>query len=133
MILYSFKGQEPKPLPHRISLPNGFTRTDSSTFTDLEISEAGFSGPYALPDFDPQTQQVIWVDGDYEVTERPPEPEPEPEPEPLDLDVAAQLMIDAAAGNDKATLSLILRQLLEEAKRPNQELSLNYGEDNAPS
>ena len=118
MILYSFKGQEPQPLPHRINLPNGFTRTDSSTFTDLEISEAGFSGPYSLPDFDPQTQQVIWVDGDYEVIEKPPEPEPEPEPEPLDLDVAAQLMIDAAASNDKATLSLLLQQLLMEAKRP---------------
>jgi len=118
MILYSFKGQEPKPLPHRINLPSGFTRTDSSTFTDLEISEAGFSGPYSLPDHDPVTEQVIWVDGDYEVIERPPEPEPEPEPEPLDLDVAAQLMLDAATSNDKATLSLILRQLLEEAKRP---------------
>jgi len=114
MILYSFKGQEPKPLPHRIKLPNGFTRTDSSTFTEIEIAEAGFSGPYSLPDYDPLTQKVVWVGGDYEVIDRPPDPEPDPE---MDLDVAAQLMIDAAATNDKDTLSSLLQQLLTEARR----------------
>jgi len=73
MILYSFKGQEPKPLPHRIHIANNFTRTDSSTFTELEISEAGYTGPYSIPDHDSETQEVIWIDGAYQIIDRPTE------------------------------------------------------------
>jgi len=43
MKLYSFRGQYPEPLPERIRLlSNRFTRTDSSTFTDEEIANAGY-------------------------------------------------------------------------------------------
>lgn len=41
-MLYSYKNQYPQPLPYRIRLPDGTTRTDPNTFTDLEIISAGF-------------------------------------------------------------------------------------------
>ena len=40
--LYSYKGQPPKELPHRIVLSDGRTRTDSSTFTEEELTDAGW-------------------------------------------------------------------------------------------
>lgn len=42
MTLYSKNGEYPKPLPHKIKLSNGMTRTDSSTFTPEELSDAGY-------------------------------------------------------------------------------------------
>ena len=42
MALYSFRGAYPAQLPNRIKLPNGFTKTDKSTFTDEDINDAGF-------------------------------------------------------------------------------------------
>lgn len=42
MSLYSYKGQYPKPLPNRIILSNGNTRTDNTTFTEEEIKDAGY-------------------------------------------------------------------------------------------
>lgn len=44
IIMYSLNGAYPiKTLPHRIRLSDGRTRTDSSTFTDEEIADAGYS------------------------------------------------------------------------------------------
>jgi len=77
MTLYSLHGARPEPLPFRITLPNGFTRTDPSTFTEDEIHAAGFTGPYVLPPYDMATKQLAWVDGAYVV-----EPLPPPPPEP---------------------------------------------------
>lgn len=42
MALYSYKGSRPTQLPNRIKLPNGRTRTDSSTFAEEEIKDAGY-------------------------------------------------------------------------------------------
>jgi len=42
MAIYSYKGQEPQPLPERIRLSNGLTRTDSSTFSEEELADAGY-------------------------------------------------------------------------------------------
>lgn len=42
MSLYSFNGQYPGPIPFRIRLSNGMTRTDPSTFTTWEIANAGY-------------------------------------------------------------------------------------------
>lgn len=42
MTLYSKNGNYPKPLPNRIRLASGATRTDSSTFTAEEIEDAGY-------------------------------------------------------------------------------------------
>lgn len=90
-LLYSLHGARPKPLPFRITLPNGFTRTDPSTFTEDEIHAAGFTGPYAPPPYDMATEQLGWVDGAYVV-----EPLPPPPPEPRWVDFSAAVMTDAA-------------------------------------
>ena len=74
MTFYSLDNQRPAPLPWRITLPSGFTRTDPSTFTEDEILAAGFTGPYSEPDYDPATQQLDWIDGEYVVTALPPPP-----------------------------------------------------------
>lgn len=58
--LYSFKGQEPQPLPERIRLSNGSTKTDISSFTEEDLVDAGFSGPYAIPSFDQEYQRIFW-------------------------------------------------------------------------
>lgn len=58
--LYSYQGQEPQSLPHKIRLSDGRSRTDVSSFTDEEIADAGFTGPYTTPDFDQEYQRVSW-------------------------------------------------------------------------
>ena len=78
MTLYSLNNTRPAPLPFRITLPNGFTRTDPSTFTPEEIQAAGFTGPYTEPPYDPATEQLDWIDGEYVVSPLPPPP-PQPD------------------------------------------------------
>lgn len=58
--LYSHNGLEPNILPHRIVLSNGTSRTDNTTFTEEEIADAGFTGPYEIPEFNLNTQKLIW-------------------------------------------------------------------------
>jgi len=58
--LYSYNGLEPSILPHRIILSNGVSRTDNTSFTEEEIADAGFTGPYERPEFDSETQRLIW-------------------------------------------------------------------------
>lgn len=41
-MLYSYNNGYPAPIPNRIRLSNGFTRTDSSTYTPEEIADAGY-------------------------------------------------------------------------------------------
>ena len=41
-MLYSYNNSYPTPIPNRIRLSNGFTRTDSSTYTLEEIADAGY-------------------------------------------------------------------------------------------
>ena len=41
-MLYSKDGSYPSNLPNRIRLSSGLTRTDSSTFTEDEIADAGY-------------------------------------------------------------------------------------------
>lgn len=74
MNTYSFKGHRPVPLPWRITLPSGFTRTDPSTFTEDELQAAGFTGPYTEPPYDPATQQLTWDGTGYAVEALPPPP-----------------------------------------------------------
>lgn len=42
MTLYSLNGGTPAPLPFRLIMPDGSTRTDPATFTSEEISSAGY-------------------------------------------------------------------------------------------
>jgi len=72
--LYSLHGNRPAPLPFRIRLPNGRTRTDPTTFTAEEVAAAGLTGPYQEPSYDPATQQLLWVGGAYVVEALPPPP-----------------------------------------------------------
>lgn len=58
--LYSYQGQEPQELPERIRLSDGTTRTDSSTFTEKEIADAGFVGPFERPTFDSEIETQEW-------------------------------------------------------------------------
>jgi|TARA_E500000178_G_scaffold353087_1_gene418079 hypothetical protein len=66
-MLYSYKGQYPKPLPERIRLSDGSTRTDSSTFTEEELTDAGYVAAGDSPSFDGDTQKVIWNGTAWEV------------------------------------------------------------------
>jgi hypothetical protein len=77
MNLYSLNSQRPAPLPFRIKLPNGFTRTDPSTFSFEEIATAGFIGPYVEPFYDPSIERLDWVNGNYVISALPPPPQPE--------------------------------------------------------
>jgi hypothetical protein len=42
-MLYSKNGNYPDTLPFRIRMPDGRTRTDQTTFTEEELSEAGYT------------------------------------------------------------------------------------------
>jgi len=59
-MLYSFKGQAPQPLPERIRLSNGLTRTDRSTFTQEEISDAGYVLIEENPPSITWSQNISW-------------------------------------------------------------------------
>jgi len=58
--LYSYQGQEPQELPHKLRLSDGKTRTDSSTFTEKELADAGFTGPYEVPEYNQEYQRLYW-------------------------------------------------------------------------
>jgi hypothetical protein len=113
-LLYSHNNARPAPLPFRITLPNGFTRTDPSTFTEDEIVAAGFTGPYTEPSYDPATEQLDWVDGVFAVIAKP---LPTPAPEPLDLTATANGILAAAATGDAELLATLLSDLLVAAKQ----------------
>ena len=57
--LYSYKGQEPREIPNEIILSDGRSRTDRTTFTEEEILDAGFTGPYDKPEIQ-DGQQLTW-------------------------------------------------------------------------
>lgn len=87
--LYSLNGASPAPIPFRITLANGFTRTDPSTFTEEEIAEAG----YVLveqPEYDPATQALNWNGASFDVVDIPP-----PVPTPRWVEFSAAAMSDA--------------------------------------
>lgn len=65
MMLYSFRNQRPQPLPFRLKFPNGFTRTDPSSFTPDEIISAGYTGPYTEPSYNSKTEVLDWNGTDY--------------------------------------------------------------------
>lgn len=111
-MLYSFQGARPEPLPFRITLPGGFTRTDPTTFTSDELQAAGFTGPYHEPPYDSATEQLDWVGGAFVVIPK----QPEPVSPQVDLKEVATAMISAAATNDADTLATLLADLLDIAQ-----------------
>ena len=89
-MLYSLNNQRPAPLPFRIHI-GGTTRTDPSTFTEAEITAAGFTGPVTEPPYNTATEQLNWVDGAYTITALPPPPA-----EPRWMEFSAALMAHPA-------------------------------------
>lgn len=59
-MLYSLKGNYPSTLPETIILSNGATRTDSTTFLDSEITDAGYVLVEDYPNIDVKFQRVEW-------------------------------------------------------------------------
>jgi hypothetical protein len=57
--LYSYRGDSPTTLPHKIRLSDGRVRTDVSSFTVEELTDAGYTGPIAVPDAS-ETQKIVW-------------------------------------------------------------------------
>ncbi|MDP1570330.1 MAG: hypothetical protein Q8L86_10025 [Vicinamibacterales bacterium] len=89
-MLYSHHGATPAPVPFRIVLPGGMTRTDPSTFSDEELAAAGYV-PVEDPVYDSATQRADWVEGAWVVSDLPPVPAPEPNTKLSHADVLALL------------------------------------------
>lgn len=70
MILYSLKGQYPQPLPDRIILSNGFSRT-GGIYTPEEIADAGYFA-VEVPSYDPLIYQLNWNGSEFELALIPP-------------------------------------------------------------
>lgn len=66
-MLYSYKGQYPTTLPEKIRLSDGSVRTDSSTFTSDELTDAGYVAAGDSPAYDSDTQKLIWNGTAWEV------------------------------------------------------------------
>jgi hypothetical protein len=58
-MLYSLNGNYPQPLPFRIRLPDGSTRTDPSTFTEEDLNTLGYVQVEDEP-IPTDTQVVSW-------------------------------------------------------------------------
>ena len=80
MMLYSYRTCWPQVLPFRIRLSDGSTRTDPSTFTAEEIADAGYTGPYVEPAYNPETEVLNWdpYTLTFYSTPKPPEPPVDP-------------------------------------------------------
>ncbi len=66
--LYSINGSHPSTLPFLITLSDGRTRTDPSTFTPEEIADAGYVETPDRPEYDPATQQLGWDGENWTLT-----------------------------------------------------------------
>jgi hypothetical protein len=63
-MLYSKDNQYPQPIPFRIVLSDGRTRTDPSSFTEEEIADAGYVAVEDKPIAE-ENQLVNWIDGSW--------------------------------------------------------------------
>jgi hypothetical protein len=69
-MLYSYQSQYPRPLPFRITLSSGQTRTDPSTFTAEEIADAGYTLAPDKPVVS-YPEYVRWNGTDWDIFEQP--------------------------------------------------------------
>ena len=60
MTLYSYRGNFPEPLPSRVRLEDGLTRTSLDKLSLDELKEIGFSDPIEEPIYDTETQELSW-------------------------------------------------------------------------
>lgn len=71
MTLYSHNRATPAPLPFRIMMPDGFTRTDPSSFMPEEIASAGYVEAPDVPEHDPETHHApVWRETHWVVQPR---------------------------------------------------------------
>lgn len=66
---YSFKNQYPihqSEIPDRIRLSNGFTRTNKNTFTDEELTDAGYTLVLNPPTIN-NNEKLSWTGTDWEI------------------------------------------------------------------
>lgn len=77
-MLYTKDGAMPEPIPFRIRMPDGRTRTDPDSFTPEEILAAGYVQAPDPPAFDATTHGLEWINGDWIVVALPPPPAVEP-------------------------------------------------------
>lgn len=66
-MLYSYNNEYPIEIPDRIRLSDGSTRTDSSTFTDAEIADAGYVSVSNPPSYDSSTHKLTWTGTAWQV------------------------------------------------------------------
>lgn len=73
MKLYIKGNSSPAPIPNRIRLSNGLTRTDSSTFTAEEIADAGYIEVSAPPISANTPRDINWnhETREWEYTDKP--------------------------------------------------------------
>ena len=64
-MLYTKDGWYPTELPERIRLSNGLTKTDSSTFTEEDIEDAGYIAVEDKPEIE-SYQEVEWDSENFE-------------------------------------------------------------------
>lgn len=62
MKIYSFNNQFPEPLPFRIRLPDGSTRTDPATFSNEELESLGYILAPTPPNIQ-ENQKLEWDSG----------------------------------------------------------------------
>lgn len=70
--LFTKDGSVPAPLPSRIRLSDGRTRTNPASFTPEEIADAGFSQANPKPEA-ASDQVVTWGGADWVVRDKTPE------------------------------------------------------------
>jgi hypothetical protein len=69
MLLYSYKGKEPAPLPNRIRMKDGSTKTSLNKLSKKELESIGFFGPILKPEYDKDTQRLYWNGNEYEISD----------------------------------------------------------------
>ena len=68
MTLYSYITEYPiTKIPEMITLSDGSTRTDSSTFTSDELLDAGYVEVSNPPDYDQKTHKLVWTGTEWQI------------------------------------------------------------------
>ena len=71
--LYSCNGQYPSVLPESIRMPDGLTRTDSTTFTDEEILLAGYVRVHEPSVYNDEKENISWEIDHWKISSKSPE------------------------------------------------------------
>ena len=67
ILLYSYKGQEPKELPFKIRLNDGTTRACLNELSSKQLNDLGFIGPIKKPKYNEKTHKIKWDGENYQI------------------------------------------------------------------